>query len=161
MDPSFLSNQSDEQTAMLVVVLLLLSWLLMRVRRLASDEDKGPAFRRPDPLSIHELGHFAFQAARSRDTRTWRALFLNGAEARSLLGTQADRWLAENTEVELGDKLDLIAGCIPAQAAYAGCEQQQDGRVALRVRPLNGEDVLIAIGRPQQIGQLWRLVGVT
>lgn len=161
MDSSFLSSQSDAQTAMLVVVLLLLSWLLVRVRRLASDEDRGPVFRRPDPLSIHELGHFAFQAARSRDTRTWRALFLNGAEARSVLGKQADRWLAENTEVELGDKLDLIAGCIPAQATYAGCEEQDDGRVALRVRPQAGDDMLIAIGRPQQIGHLWRLVGVT
>ena len=161
MDPGFLSTPSDKQTAMLVVVLLLLSWLLVRVRRLATDDQHGPRFRRPDPLSIHELGHFAFQAARSRDTRTWRALFLNGGEAREVLGAKAESWLAENTELELGDKLELIADCIPPKSSYAGCEEQDDGRIALRVRPVDGgEDLLIAFGRPTQVGRMWRLVGL-
>ncbi len=151
----------DQRTALLLVVVLLLTWLLVRVRRLTTQEDTGPRFRRPDPLSLTELGHFAFQAARSRDTRTWRALFLNGGEARALLGAEAEAWLAENTELALGDKLELVAECIPADATYAGCEAQEDGRVALRVRPADGSaELLVAFGRPVQVGRMVRLVGL-
>lgn len=151
----------DQTTTLLLVVVLLLLWLLVRVRRLASDDDEGPRFRRPDPLTAQELGHFVFQAARSHDTRVYRALFLNGGEAREALGGDADAWLEEHTELALGDMLTMVAGCIPAHATYVGCAELEDGRLALRVRVLDGtDDLLVTFGRPVQVGHLWRLIGV-
>jgi len=83
MDFSFLQ---DHRTALLGVALLLCMWLLLRVNR----HEKEKRITRPTPLTPHELGHMVFRAAISNDISIFRQLFLNGGEARSLLGEMAE-----------------------------------------------------------------------
>ena len=50
---------SNEDTALLVVAVLLCLWLWLIVRRREEEEQ----FKRPTPLSLNELGRMVFQAA--------------------------------------------------------------------------------------------------
>lgn len=56
--------------APLLLVLLLLLWLLLIVRRREDPTVARP--RRPEPITLQEMGRLAFQAARSRDERLSR-----------------------------------------------------------------------------------------
>ncbi|HCH62897.1 MAG: hypothetical protein CL927_16385 [Deltaproteobacteria bacterium] len=147
---------SQDDTALLVVAALLCFWLWMLVRR----REEETQFKRPTPLSLNELGRMVFQAARSQDQRTWRALFLNGAEAANKMGERADGWLEEHSMIRLAELLDAIGQCIPPKAIYLGCEQQADGRCALKLRKHEGEEFLVAVGRAEKVGAAWRLVAV-
>lgn len=147
---------SNEDTALLVVAVLLCLWLWLIVRRREEEEQ----FKRPTPLSLNELGRMVFQAARSQDQRVWRALFLNGAEAAKRMGKQADEWLEEHSMMRLAELLEAIGQCIPAKSIYVGCEQQEDGRCVLKLRHAEGEEFLVAIGRAEKVGAAWRLIGV-
>jgi hypothetical protein len=147
---------SKEDQALLAVAALLCLWLWMLVRR----REEEPQFKRPTPLSLTELGRMVFQAARSQDQRTWRALFLNGAEAASRMGRHADAWLEEHSMVRLAELLDALGQCIPPKSIYLGCEEQEDGRCALKLRKDEGEEFLVAVGRAEKVGAAWRLVSV-
>ena len=147
---------SNEDTALLVVAALLCFWLWLLVRR--REEEK--TFQRPTPLSLNELGRMVFQAARSQDQRTWRALFLNGAEAAARMGQDAEQWLEDHSMVHMADLLDDIGQCIPPRAIYVGCENQPDGRCTLKLRKHEGEEFLVVVGRADKIGPAWRLVAV-
>jgi len=147
---------SDEDTALLVVAALLCLWLWMLVRR----RDEAPEFRRPTPLSLNELGRMVFQAARSRDRRTWRALFLNGAEAANRMGDGAEAWLESHSMPALSRSLEAIGSSIPAKTIYVGCEEGPDGRCALKLKEPEGSEFLIAVGHAEKVGAAWRLVQV-
>ena len=147
---------TDQDVALLVVAVLLCLWLWLLVRR----RDETPKANRPTPLSLHELGRMVFQAARSRDVRTWRGLFLNGAEASARMGSRAESWLSEHGTGPLAELLDSVAESIPMGAIYVGCEPQPDGRCAIRVRQQGGDDFLVLVGRAEQVGVAWRLVGL-
>lgn len=147
---------NDQDIAMLVVAVLLCMWLWLLVRR----RDEAPRANRPTPLNLYELGRMVFAAARSRDVRTWRGLFLNGAEASARMGGRAEAWLAEHGTGPLADLLDSVAESIPVGAIYVGCEAQPDGRCAIRVRQQGGDDFLVLVGRAEQVGVAWRLVGL-
>ena len=147
---------SNEDTALLVVAALLCFWLWLLVRR--REEEK--TFQRPTPLSLNELGRMVFQAARSQDQRTWRALFLNGAEAAARMGQDAEQWLEDHSMVRMADLLEALGQCIPPRSIYIGCENQPDGRCALMLRKHEGEEFLVAVGRATQIGPAWRLIEV-
>lgn len=147
---------SDQDTALLVVAFLLCLWLWLLVRR----RDEAPRVNRPTPLSLDELGRMVFQAARSRDVRTWRGLFLNGVEASARMGERSEGWLADHSTGPLGVLLDSVAESIPRGAIYVGCEAQPDGRCAMRVRLQGDEDMYVLVGRAEQVGVAWRLVGV-
>jgi len=147
---------SDQDTALLVVAALLCMWLWLLVRR----REETKEFKRPTPLSLNELGRMVFQAARSGDDRTWRALFLNGAEAADRMGNEADAWLESHSIHRLADLLDAIGQCIPARTIYVGCEQQPDGRCAMKLRRPEGDEFLVAVGRADRVGAAWRLIEV-
>lgn len=147
---------SDQDTALLVVAALLCMWLWLLVRR----RDETEAFRRPTPLSLDELGRMVFQAARSGDHRSWRALFLNGAEAADRLGAGAEAWLEAHDMRTLSELLDAIGSCIPDRTIYVGCVEQPDGRCAMKLRQPEGEEFLVAVGRAQRVGAAWRLIEV-
>ena len=148
---------SDQDVALLVVAVLLCFWLWLLVRR----REEAPKANRPTPLNLHELGRTVFAAARSRDVRTWRGLFLNGAEASDRMGAgAAESWLAEHGTGPLAELLDSVAESIPKGAIYVGCEPQPDGRCAIRVRQQGGDDFLVLVGRAEQVGVAWRLVGL-
>lgn len=147
---------SEQDTALLVVAVLLCMWLWLLVRR----REEAPKANRPTPLNLDELGRMVFQAARSRDVRTWRGLFLNGAEASTRMGPRAESWLAEHGTGPLSDLLDSVADSIPDGAIYVGCEPQPDGRCAMRVRQQGGDEVYVLVGRAERVGVAWRLIGV-
>lgn len=142
----------------LVVVLLLMGWLWMLVRR----RDDGVAERpvRPEPLSSDELGRTAFKAAMQRDTQLWRDLFINGAEARALLGDEAAGFLEARSPEVLDGVLDATAAHIPTGATYGGVERDASGSLALVVvLPDGGDRDLAPIGHAVQLGTIWRLWG--
>jgi hypothetical protein len=147
---------STEDTALLVVAALLCLWLWLLVRR----REETRRFERPIPLTLDELGRMVFQAARSQDRRTWRALFLNGAEAADRMGREAERWLETHDMAHLADLLDAINESIPPQTIYLGCEEQRDGRCALKLKQPEGDEFLVAVGRADKVGTAWRLIEV-
>lgn len=147
----------EGSNAPLLLVLLLLLWLLTVVRRRDDPRDRRP--RRPEPVTIDELGRLAFQAARSHDLHLWRDLFINGKEARALLGEKAQAFVEARTPELLHRVLDAVADQIAVDAVYDGIETDAAGHHALRVRsPTQGER-LVGIGRSVQLGVAWRLVG--
>lgn len=142
----------------LVVVLLLMGWLWMLVRRREGDRLERPV--RPNPLSLDELGRTAFKAAMQRDAQLWRDLFVNGAEARRLLGDDAARFLEARTPAVLDGVLDSTAAYIPVGATYGGVEGDAAGSLALIVRmPDDPTPDLAPIGHAVQVGSIWRLWG--
>ncbi len=143
------------QRSALLVVLLLLFWLLLRVRR--QEETRGP--NRPTPLSLDELGRMVFLAARSRDAKAWRGLFLNGPEATHLLGPRAESWLREHSSIALAELLVPLAQAIPPGAVFLRCTQGEDGRALLHIR-CGTEERCVALGRATQVGVAYRLVGL-
>lgn len=147
---------SDQDTALMVVAFLLCLWLWLLVRR----REEMPRINRPTPLNLNELGRMVFQAARSRDVRTWRGLFLNGAEASARMGELAEDWLTDHSTGPMASLLDSVADSIPLGAIYVGCEALPDGRCAMRVRVQDVEDIYVMVGRAEQVGVAWRLVGV-
>jgi len=147
---------SDQDTALLVVAALLCMWLWLLVRR----REEAPEYKRPTPLSRKELGRMIFQAARSRDLRTWRALFLNGAEAAERLGSQAESWIAAHSVPHMTATLDAIAQSLPPGVIYVDCVETEDGRCALKLKQPEGEEFLVAIGQAEQVGVAWRMFGV-
>jgi hypothetical protein len=144
--------------APLVLVLLLLSWLLMLNRR-RDDADARVQRRRPEPLTLDELGRLAFLAARSRDDHLWRDLFVHGAEARALLGDRAQGFLETRTPEVLKGVLDVVATALPQGATYAGIETDPTGVHALKALTDDGTVTRLSIGRSVQVGVHFRLLG--
>lgn len=144
--------------APLLLVLLLLLWLLTIVRRRDDPRERRP--RRPEPVNLEELGRLAFQAARSRDAHLWRNLFINGAEARSLLGGErAQAFVETRTPELLRSVLDAVADQVPRDAVFDGIETDDAGHHAIRMRSESQGPRLVGIGRSVQMGVAWRLVG--
>lgn len=143
--------------APLLLVLLLLLWLLTIVRRRDDPRERRP--RRPEPVSLEELGRLAFQAARSRDDHLWRDLFINGAEARSLLGDRAQAFVEGRSPELLRSVLDAVADQVPLDAVFDGIETDDAGHHAIRMRSETKGPRLVGIGRSVQMGVAWRLVG--
>lgn len=143
--------------APLLLVLLLLLWLLTVVRRREEPHLRRP--RRPEPVNLDELGRFAFQAARSRDDHLWRDLFINGAEARALLGDRAQAFLEARPPDVLRSVLDAVADQIPRDAIFDGLETDDAGHHALRIRSEQAGPGLVGIGRAVQLGVAWHLLG--
>jgi hypothetical protein len=142
----------------LVVVLLLMGWLWMLVRRRGDETASRPV--RPNPLSLDELGRTAFKAAMQQDLWLWRDLFVNGAEARALLGEQATAFLETRSPDVLDGVLAATAAHIPAGATYGGVEHDATGGLALVVvLPGDGGRDLAPIGHGVQLGTIWRLWG--
>jgi hypothetical protein len=148
----------DGYNASLVLVLLLLGWLLMLLRRRDATELRVQP-RRPEPLTLDELGRLAFQAARSRDDRLWRDLFIHGAEARLLLGDRAQEFLEVRTPEVLRGVLDAVASALPRSATYAGIETDPTGIHALKALTDDGTVTRLSIGRSVQVGVQFRLLG--
>lgn len=142
----------------LVVVLLLLGWLWLLVRRRPGDEGVQRRLR-PSPLNDEELGRVAFRALLSRDTGLWRDLFVNGAEARSLLDDRAQDFLEDRPPELLDGVLDHLSEGVPIGATYSGVEVSEDGQRAVRVKLPNGGEHLVSLGHAVQIGAALRLWG--
>ena len=143
--------------APLLLVLLLLLWLLLIVRRRDDSAQARP--RRPEPVSLQELGRLAFQAARSRDERLWRDLFINGAEARALMGDHAEGFLEARSPTTLRQDLDAIADQIPRDGVFGGIQTDDTGLHAVTVQSESVGPRPVGIGRSVQLGVTWRLLG--
>ncbi len=141
--------------APLLLVLLLLGWLWMLVRR-REEGQRRP--KRPEPLNLDELGRLAFQAARGRDLHLWRDLFINGAEARDLLGDRAKSFLESRSPQVLAAVLDAVGDAIPADSRFGGMVTAEDGTHALQAVSESGT-VDVPLGRSVQVGVTFRLVG--
>lgn len=142
----------------LVVVLLLMGWLWMLVRRRGGDQ---PVRRvRPEPLTLDELGRTVFKAAMLQDIGLWRDLFVNGAEARGLLGDGATPFLERRTPEVLDEVLRATIARVPTGATYGGLDQDKAGRLALIIElPNGGGTDLAPLGHAVQVGRSWRLWG--
>jgi hypothetical protein len=141
----------------LVLVLLLMGWLWMLVRRRESDTPERRL--RPAPMSLDKLGRAAFLAALNRDQQMWRDLFVNGAEARTLLSDGAATFLEARTPAVLDSVLHSVVAEVRSGSIYGGVETDASGGHALRVTLPDGGVALAPIGHTVQVGPAWRLWG--
>ena len=111
--PEWLKNQDN---LLLVITIFLLLWLWLLVNR--RHEKERPLPNRPMPLSVQELGRKAFICGRSTDLYMYRGLFINGAEAKELLGEIAAEYLEKRNPTFLSQTLELLSKEIPNSASY-------------------------------------------
>lgn len=140
------------QTLLLLVLVLLLLWLLLR----AQEPEVQRVHR--TPLSPSELARMTFDAARAGDARAWRELFLRGEAARTVLGADAESWLAACTPEALARDLGPLQRALLAGVHFAGGRAHADDRCFLIVRTATGASEEHAIGRFVKVGTALRLV---
>ena len=146
--------QERDNLLLLLALLLCMWWLL--IRRRYEEEKRRPS--RPMPLSEDELGRFIFQALRNSNFFLWRDLFLNGGEARDLLGEHGEAYLEARSREVLSESLSRLAGMLPNGAIYSGVEIE-DERLFLLAQPSKGEPKRLEIGTITRVERLWRLFG--
>ena len=142
---------------LLTVASLLAMWLWLLVRRREEAGFQRP--KRPEPLSLDELARSAFQAARSRDMASYRSLFLNGAEARDILGEDAAAYMGARNPIVLQRNLNHLAGELSTDATFVGSVPVTGDRVAMCIRKPGHEDRALLLGSVVQVGHIYRIFG--
>lgn len=154
------------ENALLVVALLLACWLWMLVRRRESDETDATTKaaqakrlkRRPQPVSMTELGRLVYQAALSRDLHLYRDLYANGADAAKLMGPDAEAYLSARSSELLAHHLARLADALPEKGAFHGIDESDPGSPAVVYRSVDGVTGRLPIGHVAKVGALMRIV---
>ena len=111
--PDWLKNQDN---VYLIIAVLLLLWLWLLINRRQEEERRIPI--RPIALSVEDLGRKVFTYTRSNDIFSYRSLFINGSEARELLGEMAKEYLERRNPQCLTQSLQLLKDEIPNTAIW-------------------------------------------
>ena len=150
--PEWLKNQDN---VLLVITILLLLWLWLLINRRHEKEHRIPD--RPMPLSVQELARKAFVCGRSTDLYLYRGLFINGAEAKELLGDIATEYLEKRNPKVLSEALELLSNKIPNSASYVGLGRKEGTKLVIKIK-IGAEEKDIVIGSVTNIGNVWRLL---
>ncbi|MSP56771.1 MAG: hypothetical protein EXR69_14390 [Myxococcales bacterium] len=143
----------DQTTLQLLLVLLLLVWLLTRVR---TRVDLPPPRR--TPVTADELGRALFEVVRNSDFVGYRGLFLAGSETRLVLGADADAYLDRRTRELLATALARLQANMPEGSHYHGFLVGDEGQGMLEARMADGAIRPVAVGIVARVGAVWRLV---
>ena len=150
--PDWLRNQDN---VFLLIVLLLLLWLWLLVYRRQEEERSVP--ERPIALTVDDLGRKAFICGRSNDIYLYRGLFINGMEARELLGDMAKEYLEKRNLQVLTHSLQTLHDQISKNATYVGLGTKEGTKLVIRIK-VGTEEKNLSIGSVTQIGNSWRLL---
>ena len=146
---------TDPDSGLLVVAILLLLWLWLLVNRRQESSKSIP--QRPIALSVEDLGRKVFICSRSNDLFTFRSLFINGNEARTLLGPLAGAYLEQRSPQILKTSLEELSDSIPNTAVYIGLAKTEGTELIIKIR--DGEvERDITIGSVTNIDNSWRLL---
>ena len=88
---------------------------------------------RPLPLTVEDLGRKVFTYARSNDVFSYRGLFINGSEARNLLGNLANEFLEKRNPQRLAQSLQTLKDEIPNSAIYVGLGTKEGTKLIIRI----------------------------
>ena len=146
---------TDPDSGLLVVAILLLLWLWLLVNR--RQESNASIPQRPIALSVEDLGRKVFICSRSNDLFTFRSLFINGNEARTLLGPLAAAYLERRSPQILKTSLEELSDIIPTTAVYIGLAKTEGTELIIKIRDGNVERD-ITIGSVTNIDNSWRLL---
>ena len=150
--PEWLRNQDN---AYLIIAVLLLLWLWLLVHRRQEEEKKIP--QRAIALSVDDLGRKAFIAIRSNDMYLYRGLFINGAEAKSLLGDLAKEYLEQRSVHVLKESMQTLRAEILKSSTYAGLSKTEGTKLIIKIKT-NDEEKDVYIGSVTRIDNSWRLL---
>ncbi len=142
----------NTQTSLALVAVLLLLWLLLRVR-----EPEVHRARRT-PLTPAELARMTFDAVRADDVRAWRELFLVGGNATQALGGAAEAWLEACTPAALGPDFAKLRRDLPAGARFLGGRADAENRAFLLVQTGSDPQHELLVGRFVRVGSALRLL---
>ena len=146
---------TDPNSALLIVALLLLLWLWLLINR--RQESSASIPQRPIALSVEDLGRKVFICSRSNDLFTFRSLFINGNEARTLLGPLATAYLERRSPQALKKSLEELSGQIPNTAVFVGLAKTEGTELIIKIRE-GEEERDITIGSLTNIDNSWRLL---
>ena len=151
---SFLESNRDE---LLALVALLLLWALTR-----SEEEKKVRRARPmrhSPVTLDELGRLVYGIAKGNNLDDYRALYINGGEARELIGGEAaEAYLNTRTVPMLSKSLQGLFDALNGGQQYRGVESLPDERFALRFLGENGEEQVVPVASYVEVKAVLRLV---
>ena len=146
---------TDPDSGLLVVAILLLLWLWLLVNRRQQSTTSLP--ERPIALSVEDLGRKVFICSRSNDLFTFRSLFINGNEARTLLGPLASAYLERRNPQVLKSALKELSDNISTTAVFVGLAKTEGTELIIKIR--DGEvERDITIGSVTNIDNSWRLL---
>ena len=150
--PKWLQNQDN---AFLIIVVLLLLWLWLLVHRRQEEERKIP--ERTIALNVADLGRKAFISIRSNDLFVYRGLFINGKEAKMLLGNMAKEYLERRSVEVLKESMQLLIEEIPKNATYVGLATTEGTKLIITIKDGEKEHD-IYIGSVTRVENSWRLL---
>ena len=151
---TFLPDKNYNQEFLAIIGLLLL-WLYTRKHN-REVEARRPV--RANPLSPDELGRVLFGLIQSKNALAYRALFLNGSEARTMMGqADAEAYLEGRTGAFLQKAFQRLVEKVPSGSIYQECSISEEV-CTLVVTPPEGEEISLAVGRVALVGAVIRLV---
>ncbi len=150
--PEWLKSQDN---AFLIIAVLLLLWLWLLVNSRQEEEKKIP--QRPIALQVEDLGRKAFIAIRSNDMYLYRGLFINGGEAKSLLGDLAKEYLDKRSAKVLKDSMQTLIAEIPNDATYVGLSTTEGTKLIIKIKS-GTEEKDLYVGSVTRIDNSWRLL---
>ena len=150
--PDWLKNQ-DNVFVLIVVLLLLQLWLL--VHRRQEEERKIP--ERPISLQVEDLGRKVFIAIRSNDMYLYRGLFINGSEAKTILGGMAKEQLEKRSVQVLKRSLQKLVTELPNNSTYVGLSTTESTKLIIKIKT-GSEEKDLYIGSVTRVDNSWRLL---
>ena len=145
----------DYTREMLAILALLILWLLTR-KHYRVQEARRP--KRAAPVTPEELGRIVFQLVRSSDVNAYRALYLNGGEARDIFGpVGVQTYLEDRDRRKLEAAFTGLANNIPVGAQYQSSQIQEEICI-LTVVGSDDAEIQIPVGRVALVGAVIRLV---
>ena len=150
----FLPDKNYNQEFLAIIGLLLL-WLYTRKHN-REVEARRPI--RANPLSPDELGRVLFGLLQSKNALGYRALFLNGVEARTMMGQEdAESYLEERSGVFLQGAFQAMVAKMPIGAIYKECSISEEV-CTLVIADTSGKEFALSVGRVALVGAVIRLV---
>ena len=150
--PEWLKNQDN---VYLIIVILLLLWLWLLVHRRQEEDKKIP--QRPIALQVEDLGRKAFVAIRNNDLYLYRGLFINGGEAKSLLGDLAKEYLDKRSPKVLKESMQTLIAEVPRDATYVGLSTTEGTKLIIKIKS-GTEEKDLYVGSVTRIENSWRLL---
>ena len=150
--PEWLKSQDN---AFLIIAVLLLLWLWLLVHRRQEEDKKIP--QRPIALQVEDLGRKAFIAIRNNDIYLYRGLFINGGEAKSLLGDLAKEYLDKRSAKVLKNSMQTLIAEVPNDATYVGLSTTEGTKLIIKIKS-GTEEKDLYVGSVTRIDNSWRLL---
>ena len=144
----------QQDTALLLIALLLSLWLWLLVQR-RQEENRD---HRKSPLTPNELGRAVFVSALSKDIKTYRSLYLNAKEVHEMLGTVAEAFLEKRNVNVLQQAFRKLCVQIPVGSVYLGIDEAEKKTLVIKVRLSNQDETSVAIGTITSVGPVLRLL---